>query len=138
MFHRAAVCDVPVLGDFNGEIKPWGIAEWDDGRRVDKPPWWSFVDSFPHNAMFTPYNVGALAECEYVAGAMGADGRGESSPPRIGLWVGSRTKWEMGQLREQFDIFGVKHAWSDAFDDEAADWKGGWLAEALDFLGKDL
>ena len=45
---------------------------------------------------------------------------------------------EMGQLREQFDIFGVRHAWSDAYEDEAADWNGGWLNDALDFLGKDL
>jgi hypothetical protein len=42
LFHRAAVCDVPVLGDFVGEMKPWGIAEWDNGKKVDKPPWWSF------------------------------------------------------------------------------------------------
>jgi hypothetical protein len=91
------------------------------------------LDSFPHNTMFAPYSSGALAECEYVAGEMNGGGQ-----PRIGLWVGSRTKWEMGQLSEQFDIFGVKHAFSDAYDDEPADWSGGWLAEALDFLGKDL
>jgi pimeloyl-ACP methyl ester carboxylesterase len=157
VFHRVAVCDVPVLGDFNGEARPWGLSEWTDnergGRPVEKPPWGSFIDSFPHNAMFGPYSSGTLAECEYVAdqmrgsgaeaGAGAGAGAGEGAGarggvPRIGLWSGSRTRWEMGQLREQFEIFGVPHAWSDAYEDEAARWSGGWLKEALVFLGEDL
>ena len=143
LFHRVAVADVPVLGDFNGQMRPWGIEEWgDDGEQLEKPPWWSFADSFPHNAMFVPYSPGALAECEYVAREMGAggggSGQGGGGVARIGLWSGSRTKWEMEQLREQFDIFGVAHAWSDEYADEEAGWESGWLKEALDWLGKDL
>ena len=137
LFHRAAVADVPVLGDFVGELKPWGIQDYGslEGEAVTKPSWESFEHVFPHNAMFTPYCGGTLAECEYVAAALGENG---GAAARVGLWSGARTQWEMKQLREQFDIFGVKHAWSDAYADEAAEWSGGWLTEALQFLAQDL
>ena len=31
LFHRAAVCDVPVLGDFVGMLRPWGIEDFGGG-----------------------------------------------------------------------------------------------------------
>lgn len=60
LFHRAAVCDVPVLGDFHAEVRPWGIQEWRPGG-VGKPEWVHFTDMFPHNDMFAPYSSGTLA-----------------------------------------------------------------------------
>lgn len=71
-----------------------------------------------------------------MANEMGGNGGG--GEPRIGLWSGSRATWEMEQLHEQFDIFGLKHCWSAKFQDEVGSWSGGWLKEALDFLGRDL
>ena len=32
LFHRAAVCDAPVLGDFEGIATPWGVDAFEDDR----------------------------------------------------------------------------------------------------------
>ena len=85
--------------------------------------------------MFLPYNAGALATCEYVAGEMGFSASGEA---RIGMWSGNRTRWEMERLAEQFGEFGVPHRFSTEFDDEDADWNGEWLKEALAFIAADM
>lgn len=137
LFHRVAVADVPVLGDFSGYMRPWGHVDFvDDATPGEtKPPWTSFADAFPHNAMFLPYNAGALATCEYVAGEMGFSASGEA---RIGMWSGNRTRWEMERLAEQFGEFGVPHRFSTEFDDEDADWNGEWLKEALAFIAADM
>lgn len=137
LFHRVAVADVPVLGDFSGYMRPWGHVDFVDDATPDetKPPWTSFADAFPHNAMFLPYNAGALATCEYVAGEMGFSASGEA---RIGMWSGNRTRWEMERLAEQFGEFGVPHRFSTEFDDEDADWNGEWLKEALAFIAADM
>ena len=64
LFHRVAVADVPVLGDFTGYMRPWGHVDFGGDDDELKPQWASFADAFPHNAMFLPYNAGALATCE--------------------------------------------------------------------------
>ena len=136
LFHRVAVADVPVLGDFTGYMRPWGHVDFGGGDDDElKPQWASFADAFPHNAMFLPYNAGALATCEYVSGEMGFSASGEA---RIGMWSGARTRWEMEQLAEQFEEFGVPHRFSTEFDDTNADWNGEWLKEALAFLAADM
>lgn len=135
LFHRVAVADVPVLGDFTGYMRPWGHVDFGGDDDELKPPWASFADAFPHNAMFLPYNAGALATCEYVSGEMGFSASGEA---RIGMWSGARTRWEMEQLAEQFEEFGVPHRFSTEFDDTNADWNGEWLKEALAFLAADM
>ena len=135
LFHRVAVADVPVLGDFTGYMRRWGHVDFVDDEDDAKPPWASFAHAFPHNAMFLPYNAGALATCEYVSGEMGFSASGEA---RIGMWSGARTRWEMEQLAEQFEEFGVPHRFSTEFDDENADWNGEWLEEALAFLAADM
>ena len=135
LFHRVAVADVPVLGDFTGYMRRWGHVDFVDDEDDAKPPWASFAHAFPHNAMFLPYNAGALATCEYVSGEMGFSASGEA---RIGMWSGARTRWEMEQLAEQFEEFGVPHRFSTEFDDENVDWNGEWLEEALAFLAADM
>ena len=136
LFHRVAVADVPVLGDFTGYMRPWGHVDFGDQSDDDgKPPWASFAHAFPHNAMFLPYNAGALATCEYVSGEMGFSASGEA---RIGMWSGAKTRWEMEQLAEQFEEFDVPHRFSTEFDDENADWNGEWLKDALAFLAADM
>ena len=70
---------MPVLGDFTGYMRPWGHVDFGDQSDDDgKPPWASFAHAFPHNAMFLPYNAGALATCEYVSGEMGFSASGEA------------------------------------------------------------
>lgn len=137
LFHRVAVCDVPVLGDFSGFARPWGVEEWNPSgdRDVDARHWWHFLDAFPHNAMFAPYNAGTLATCEYVREEIGKSAPGS---PRVGLWAGSRAAWEMGELREQFEAFGVPHEWSEAWSEQPGSWSGDWLREALDFIARDM
>ena len=90
LFHRVAACDVPgARRFFRGFVRPWGVEEWNPSgdRDVDARHWWHFLDAFPHNAMFAPYNAGTLATCEYVREEMGKSAPGS---PRVGLWTGSR------------------------------------------------
>ena len=134
LFHRVAVADVPILGDFEGILRPWGVEEFDPDTDIAlKPNWRSFVETFPHNDMFAPYSVGALATCEATAGAM----RGHQFD-RIGLWAGSNATWEMNELTEQFDEFEVPHKYVDTYTHQPGDWQGGWVDEALRFLAEDL
>ena len=85
--------------------------------------------------MFAPYNAGTLATCEYVREEIGKSAPGS---PRVGLWAGSRAAWAMGELREQFEAFGVPHEWSEAWSEQPGSWSGGWLREALDFIARDM
>lgn len=136
VFHRAAVCDAPVLGDFEGIATPWGVDAFEEDEEASllKPPWRSFVETFPHNAMFAPYGPGTLASCPDVGAAMRANG----GNPRLGLWTGADATWEMRALSEQLEQFDVPHAFSDAFEHQPGSWEGSWVGEAIEFLASDL
>ena len=136
VFHRAAVCDAPVLGDFEGVATPWGVDafEKDPEAALLKPPRRSFVETFPHNAMFAPYGPGTLATCPDVGAAM----RANNGEPRLALWAGADATWEMGAFREQLAAFDVPHVFSDAFEHQPGSWEGGWVEEAIEFLASDL
>lgn len=144
IFHRCAVADVPVLGDYEGELKPWGLELFDetgtatfphDGRN---PYSETFLATFPHDDMFTPYSAGLLATCEDVKREMNDLFVKDGGVCRIGLWSGAHTSWEMNQLAEQFYEFDIHHKWSSAFENEPGSWEGGWVDEALRFLADDL
>jgi pimeloyl-ACP methyl ester carboxylesterase len=147
VFHRAAACDVPALGDFQGLKTPWGISFFDPREEnAPKPPRVSFAETFPHNDMFAPYSIGTLATCAEVGARLrgeGAAGVGKSrsasgSPPRVGLWSGADATWETREFRDQLTDFAIPHVWSDAYEHQSGSWKGDWLDEALRFLGEDM
>lgn len=134
VFHRAAACDAPVLGAFAGVVKPWGVESFPRNGASKISPWHTFGETFEHAEMFAPYSVGTLVTCEYVRRELNGGDENPNDPPRVGLWKGARAAWEMEALREQMDEFDVRHAWSDAFEDEPGAWDSGWLDEALQFI----
>jgi hypothetical protein len=75
----------------------------------------------------------------YVAEELGSvPGGGDDQTPRVAMWSGKRAKWEMEQLHEQFDDFGIPHRWSTDHEKETGAWNGEWLREALKYLGEGV
>ena len=135
VFHRAAVCDAPVLGDFEGVATPWGVDAFEKDPEAALRNRRGAVSSRPSRT--TP--------CSRLT-ARGRSRRAPTSAPRCAritesrdsLWAGADATWEMGALREQLEAFDVPHVFSDAFEHQPGSWEGGWVEEAIEFLASDL